>query len=47
MKLFALNRLLKWKILVRVSELVFQQNAKQRQVFHHEFFQLLQQEAQL
>jgi len=30
----------------RVPELVFQQNAEQRLVFHHEFFQLLQQEAQ-
>jgi hypothetical protein len=30
-----------------VPTLVFQQNAGQRQVLHHEFFQLLQQEAQL
>ena len=30
----------------KVPELVFQQNPKQRLVFHHEFFQLLQQEAQ-
>jgi len=30
----------------RVPELVFQQNAEQRLVFNHEFFQLLQQEAQ-
>jgi predicted ABC-type ATPase len=30
----------------RVPELVFQQNVEQRLVFHHEFFQLLQQEAQ-
>ena len=30
----------------RMPELVFQQNAEQRLVFHYEFFQLLQQEAQ-
>ena len=30
-----------------VPKLIFQQNAGQRQVLHHEFFQLLQQEAQL
>jgi predicted ABC-type ATPase len=30
-----------------VPMLIFQQNAGQRQVLHHEFFQLLQQEAQL
>lgn len=30
----------------KVSKLVFQQNGEQRQVLHHEFFQLLQQEAQ-
>ena len=30
----------------KVSNLVFQQNGEQRQVLHHEFFQLLQQEAQ-
>ncbi|MDP3903316.1 MAG: zeta toxin family protein [Methylococcaceae bacterium] len=30
----------------RVPELVFQQNAEQRLVFNHEFFQFLQQEAQ-
>ncbi len=29
----------------KVSKLVFQQNGEQRQVLHHEFFQLLQQEA--
>jgi predicted ABC-type ATPase len=29
-----------------VPTLVFQQNAGQRQVLHHEFFELLQQEAQ-
>lgn len=30
----------------KVSKLVFQQSAEQRQVFHHEFFHLLQQDAQ-